>query len=499
MKIKTKGTNNIKEINPAEWSLIEKNGNSSEYEIIERNTIWAAPMNSNGEIVESNKREFELSHWHNMLDLGSKNKWRKIEIDKHEIKETKTEIKKHIKHEKVTRDKIFISHSSKDIEIVNLFVEKILRLGLNIEHNRIFCSSIKGLDIKSGEYIPDRLKTEINSASISLLFISENYKKSEVCINEIGASWVALEKDCTIPLLFPDIGFDKIGFLNLNRLGLKILKEDDLIKLIEDIKIILNINYNLNILNAQIKSFIIEAEKLTKSFITSKNEKKILSEWDQCFKMSLYPFNEILAKSLPTLNSGIHKISDKKTQNRLLFNLSNSGMLDNMWFRFAGGDDYLRHLTKLKNGNWTTTGFNWELNVSDIWVSFNPTLQNEFILIKSEGLELFNITSDVGGKENSVGVLNNGIIVSHNEMANGFAEVNNEVINLEDFEVQRRMREEKSNWIFIGTNYHKIGNNPDEAIDFCEKLDNGTIEANRETIRTFLRNLRSHNTVVKYQ
>ncbi|QXP65192.1 toll/interleukin-1 receptor domain-containing protein [Polaribacter sp. HaHaR_3_91] len=397
------------------------------------------------------------------------------------------------------KKKIFISHSSKDIKIVRLFVEKILQLGLNIEYNRIFCTSIKGYDVKSGEYIPDRLKTEINSASISLLFISENYKKSEVCINEIGASWVALEKDCTIPLLFPDISFDKIGFLNLNRLGLKILNENDLIKLIEDIKKILNIDYDLNILNVQIKSFIEEAEKLTKNFRNSKNEKEIFSEWDNCFKMSLYPFNEILAKSFPTLNSGIHKISDKKSQNRLLFNLSNSGMLENMWFRFSGGDDYIKHFTKLKNGNWTTTGYNWELNISDMWISFNPTLQNEFILIKSESLEPFNITSDIGGKENSVGILDNGIIVSHNEMVNGYAEINNEIINLKEFGVQRRMREEKSFWIILGTNYHKVGNNPDETIDFCENLDKGNIEVSRNTIKSFLKNLRSHKTVVKYQ
>jgi hypothetical protein len=397
------------------------------------------------------------------------------------------------------KDKIFISHSSKDLEIVKLFVEKILQLGLNINHSRIFCSSIKGYDVKSGEYIPDRLKSEINLASISLLFISENYRKSEVCINEIGASWVALEKDCTIPLLFPDISFDKIGFLNLNRLGLKILKEDDLIKLIEDIKPILDIDYNLNILNVQIKSFITEAEKLITNFPKAKNEKKEFSEWEKCFEMSLYPFSEILSKSFPTLNSGVHKINDKKSQNRLLTNLSNSGMLENMWFRFSGGDDYLRHLKQLKNGNWITTGFNWELNISEIWISFNSSLHNDFILIKSEILEPFNITSDIGGKENSVGILNNGIIVSHNEMANGYAEINGEIIDLKDFELQRRMRKQESNWIFIGSDYHKVGNNPDETINFCEELDNGRIELSEKTIESFLWNLRTHKTVSEYQ
>lgn len=394
-------------------------------------------------------------------------------------------------------EKIFISHSSKDLEIVKLFVEKILQLGLNIHQDRIFCSSIKGYDIKSGEYIPDRLKKEINSASISLLFISENYKKSEVCLNEIGASWAVLEKDCTIPLLFPNISFDQIGFLDLNRLGLKILQEDDLIKLIEDCKSSLNLNYNLNILNAQIKSFINEAGS---KFQIQKgsNIKKEVSEWEKCFEMSLYPFNEILSKSFPTLYSGIHQITDIKSQNRLLSNLSDSGILNNMWFRFSGGDDHVRHLTNLNNGNWITTGMNWEINISSMWISFDSSLHNEFILIKSEGLKPFNVTSDVGGKENHVGVLNNGIIVSDNERMNGFAEINGEVIDLKEFEVQYRMRRKEPNWIFIGTGYHKIGNNHQEAIDFCKNLDKGLIRVNKETLKEFLRNLRTQKTVSEY-
>ena len=174
-------------------------------------------------------------------------------------------------------------------------------------------------------------------------------------------------------------------------------------------------------------------------------------------------------------------------------------MLDRMWFRFSGGDDYVRHLTKLNNGNWITTGLNWELNISSIWISFNFSLHNEFILIKSEGLKPFNITSDIGGKQYSVGVLNNGIIVSENERINGFAEINGDIIDLEDFEVQYRMREEKSNWIFIGSNYHKIGNNHRETIDFCRKLDQELINVNKETLRLFLRNLSSHKTVIEYQ
>ena len=67
------------------------------------------------------------------------------------------------------KNKIFISHSSKDINIVENFVELILILGLGIDRDRIFCSSMEGQGVLSGEYIPDRLKQEINSSSLNLL------------------------------------------------------------------------------------------------------------------------------------------------------------------------------------------------------------------------------------------------------------------------------------------------------------------------------------------
>jgi hypothetical protein len=79
MKIKPKGTNNIQEITPIEWSKIVKLGTSDQYEIIERNTVWAAPMNEKGEYFESHKREFEYTEWIKLLEKGSKNRYKFLE------------------------------------------------------------------------------------------------------------------------------------------------------------------------------------------------------------------------------------------------------------------------------------------------------------------------------------------------------------------------------------------------------------------------------------
>lgn len=206
------------------------------------------------------------------------------------------------------KNKIFISHSSKDILIVEKFIEKILRLGLNITPDRIFCSSMEGHGVKSGEYIPDRLKEEINKSTLALLFISNNYKKSEVCINEIGAAWAVLDKENVIPLIFPDIGFDKLGFLNLNTLGLKINKEESILKFVEDCDKILDTNYKATILNKQIKSFLEEDIKPS----APKESKKEMNDWEKCFEHNLFQFDDVLRKSLPSKGNGIYEIKEKK-------------------------------------------------------------------------------------------------------------------------------------------------------------------------------------------
>jgi hypothetical protein len=104
MKIKIKGTNKEKTVTPNEWSVIEKNGNAPNFEIIERNTVWLAPIDSVGEMVESHKREFELEHWHKLLDLGSKNKWREINAKENGIENPKKEVNELVKSE--IKDKV---------------------------------------------------------------------------------------------------------------------------------------------------------------------------------------------------------------------------------------------------------------------------------------------------------------------------------------------------------------------------------------------------------
>ena len=400
----------------------------------------------------------------------------------------------------MTENKIFISHSSKDIDYVKSFVENILLLGLDIRSEKVFCSSMEGHGVKSGQYIPDRLKEEINKSSLALLFISKNYKASEICLNEVGAAWATLEKETVIPMLLPNIDFGEIGFLDLSRLGLKIYEREGILKLIQDCKEQLNPSFNLEKLHKKIEDYLSDISKLNKTEgAPVKSEPKEVDEWTDCFTNNLYPLNEIIRKAIPAHEDGIHKIEDVKTQNQILTDLSQAKFLRHFWYKQAEGDYYVERLKKLPIGNWLISTFNWEVKILEMWVCMDSEIQYEFILIKTDKLEPYKIDSDIGGTSYNVGVLQDGTIVSENERLNGYAIINGETINLHEHGVEPRVRDDETHWVFLVSDYHKAGYNADETIDFCDKLDKGEIEVNEENIYKFLRTLRNNPVVIRYR
>ena len=107
--------------------------------------------------------------------------------------------------------RIFISHSSKDKSIVKDFVNHILMLGIGIENNDIFCTSIEEMNIENGEDIRNHIHKNILGSEYSILLLSDNYKASEICQNEMGAVWT---NNATVRYyLLPNFTADKIGWL----------------------------------------------------------------------------------------------------------------------------------------------------------------------------------------------------------------------------------------------------------------------------------------------
>ncbi len=112
-------------------------------------------------------------------------------------------------------NKIFISHSSKDVRVVEEFVDLLENIGL--DSNNIFCSSLDGYGIPLGENFIKRLKSELSAVNSMVVFIlSDNFYKSPVCMCEMGATWIQSKEH--VPVLIPPFSFEEIdGTLKLTQ------------------------------------------------------------------------------------------------------------------------------------------------------------------------------------------------------------------------------------------------------------------------------------------
>ena len=122
--------------------------------------------------------------------------------------------------------KVFISHSSNDKKLLDEFVDKILKQACGLSNENIVYTSVHSTGVDLGEGIPEFIKDNLKTSCLVFFMISDNYRNSEVCLNEMGAAW-ALEKK-TISILLPNIQFDKLGWLTSFNKAIKIDDEEGL-------------------------------------------------------------------------------------------------------------------------------------------------------------------------------------------------------------------------------------------------------------------------------
>lgn len=151
------------------------------------------------------------------------------------LKKMMVDLSKNYSSESTSEGTIFISHSSKDKALVEQFVDEILQLGLGIANDRILCTSIEEMGISNGTKMREWIQKKIANCSVAFLMISPNYKKSEICLNEMGAVW-ALEKDVKI-LLLPGVDYGNFGWLEEIRQAGHVENESVLDQLYDDLKI----------------------------------------------------------------------------------------------------------------------------------------------------------------------------------------------------------------------------------------------------------------------
>lgn len=157
--------------------------------------------------------------------------------------------------------RVFISHASEDEKLVSLFVDKILKAGCDVKTDEIVYTSREETGVANGEDIPDAIKNGIRESALFFMMVSENYKKSEVCLNEMGAAWI-MDGLVRKILVLPGAGFDKIGWLMSLKKGTMLDDKDGLDGIRDDIQNLLGCHAHTATWNRSKEEFLAELKKL---------------------------------------------------------------------------------------------------------------------------------------------------------------------------------------------------------------------------------------------
>lgn len=111
-----------------------------------------------------------------------------------------------VNSQNTTLKKIFISHASKDKNLVGELIDLLENIGL--DSHQIFCSSFEGHGIPLGEDFLETIKKELSAEVVVLFLITNNFYESKACLCEMGAAW-ALSKG-HIPIVVPPLTYTDI-------------------------------------------------------------------------------------------------------------------------------------------------------------------------------------------------------------------------------------------------------------------------------------------------
>lgn len=131
--------------------------------------------------------------------------------------------------------KIFISHSSKDKELVLMFVDLLVQ-GFHIDYDEIFCTSMDNA-LRVGEDFIKSIKENLHDSEIVLFLITQNYINSKFCIMEMGAAWAF--KDNIFPIIVPPLDYNILNDTPLKITQSIILSDaEDLFKKLYEYKLV---------------------------------------------------------------------------------------------------------------------------------------------------------------------------------------------------------------------------------------------------------------------
>lgn len=128
--------------------------------------------------------------------------------------------------------RIFVSHAVKDKALADALVD-LLETGTPVSSDDIFCSSLEGLDIPSGQDFITYIKSQIQNPDAVIIVLSENYFASQFCLCELGAAWAMSHN--AFPLLVPPLKYADVKGVLLSTQVDKIDNDSDLDRFCENL------------------------------------------------------------------------------------------------------------------------------------------------------------------------------------------------------------------------------------------------------------------------
>ncbi len=149
-----------------------------------------------------------------------------------ENNQTKSKISNKVKPD--CREKVFISHSSKDAKYAEMLKDFLVRTG--VPNESIFCSSLPGNQTKTN--FPKEVHQSIKESIITIILLSENYYNSAYCLNEEGIAWYLYLTEGITPIVIglPSINRDHMrGFINKEYIMYRMDNPIDLSRIIQTV------------------------------------------------------------------------------------------------------------------------------------------------------------------------------------------------------------------------------------------------------------------------
>jgi eukaryotic-like serine/threonine-protein kinase len=163
-------------------------------------------------------------------------------------------------------------------------------------------------------------------------------------------------------------------------------------------------------------------------------------------------FHDACRKSFPRNDRGIAHSNSKDRIDSFFCKLKEKeeNYENRLWWSDGDSSDEVE-LTQKKNGVWKLKDF--EYNITDIWVHFEASLFNDFVLFRYQKGEPFEFE---GNQKFAAAIVNGAHLISDSEYYNRFAEIEGEILDLSQHQTEYIFRSEKDGYLFIGTQFHCI-------------------------------------------